>query len=92
MYIDRLNNEQDNQKFNNDDLKELKKLRVLDQKCWSILTEILKYAVFIVLLYQVAYSNISSSSMPYNKLFQYTFVQSQSSNDIGLYDVGIFFY
>jgi len=80
-------NENEHMKFHGDDLNEIKKIRILDQKCLSILKEVFIYIAFVCVLYEVAFSNLSSSSMQYNFLFQKNFVVAQSSNEIGLYDV-----
>ena len=89
-YVDRINdNHKQNNKLDNEDLIELKRIRNLDQKCWSILKEVFVYIVFIVVLYVVTFSNLSNSAMRYNRLFQSNFVEQQSSNEIGLYDVRI---
>jgi hypothetical protein len=87
-YVDRLNlNSQHQKKFNGEELKEMKRIRILDQKCLSIFKEIFIYIAFVVVLYEITFSNLSSSSMQYNFHFQNTFVRQQSSNEIGLNDV-----
>jgi transketolase len=92
-YVDRMNdNESEKVKFDSDDFEEMKKNRILDQKCWSIFKEVFIYVAFVCVLCEVAFSNLSSSSMQYNFLFRNNFVNSLSSNDMGLYDVKIFFY
>jgi hypothetical protein len=89
-YVDRINcNHQQHFQPDNEDLTELKRIRILDQKCWSILKEVFAYIVFIVVLFVVAFSNLSNSAMQYNRLFQSNFVEQQSSNEIGLFDVRI---
>jgi hypothetical protein len=89
-YVDRINDvHEQNNKLDNEDLIELKRIRNLDRKCWSILKEVFVYIVFIVVLYVVTFSNLSNSAMRYNHLFQSNFVEQQSSNEIGLYDVRI---
>ncbi len=91
-YVDRINaNVDESDKYDGEELNEMKRIRILDQKCWSILKEVLIYIVFMIVLYQVTFSNLSSSSMQYNFLFRNTFVQGQSSSEIGLYDVKLFF-
>ena len=65
----------------------MKRIIILDQKCWSIFKEIFIYIAFVAVLYEIAFSNLSSSSMQYNFHFQNTFVRPQSSNEIGLDDV-----
>ena len=70
---------------------EMKKNRILDQKCWTIFKEVFIYIVFVCILFEVAFSNLSSSSMQYNILFQNNFVQRLTKNETGLDDVCIFF-
>ena len=82
-----MNNENDNVNLAESELDELRRIRILDQKCWSILKEFLVYIIFIVVLYEVAFANISLSAKPFNQLYLYTFVHQQSANEIGLYDV-----
>jgi hypothetical protein len=53
------------------------------------LKEVFGYIVFIVVLFVVAFSNLSNSAMQYYRLFQSNFVEQQSSNEIGLFDVRI---
>ena len=84
-YIDRENNEFE--QIDDDDLKEIRRNRILDQKCWSILKEFMLYIVFVIILFQVTFSNVSLSSMQYNILFQNTFVTPQTPSEIGLNDV-----
>ncbi len=87
-YVDRLHlNSQHQNKFNEKDLKEMQRIRILDQKCLSIFKEIFIYIAFVVVLYEISFSNLSSSSMQYNFHFQNTFVRPQSSNEIGLNNV-----
>jgi hypothetical protein len=58
----------------------------------EILKEIGIYLIFLFFLYYVSFKNLSSSAYTYNQLFQQTFVDPQSSNEIGLNDVFIFKY
>jgi hypothetical protein len=88
MFVDRINNYEP-ERFDKEDLIELKRIRILDQKCWSILKEACINVVFMFVLYYVAFSNITASSMQYNFLYQNNFVKSQSSKEIGLFDVMI---
>jgi hypothetical protein len=81
------NNSQYQKKLNGEELAEMKRIRILDQKCLSIFKEIFIYIAFIVVLYKITFSNLSSSSMQYNFHFQNTFVHPKSSNETGLYDV-----
>ena len=87
-YVDRMNRDAfKDDKLNKEDLNELRRIRILDKKCWSIFEEVFIYIVFLMVLYQVAFSNLSSSSMQYNLLFQNTFVKSQSKTEIGIFKV-----
>jgi len=65
----------------------MKRIKILDQKCWSIFKEIFIYIAFVIVLFEISFSNLSSSSMQYNFHFQNTFVRPQSPNEIGLDDV-----
>ncbi len=90
-YVDRKNNDAHLiLPLNKNDLQNMIRKRTLDKKCWSILKEVFVYIAFICVLYEVAFSNLSSSSMQYNILFQNTFVRVQSLKEIGLYDVKIY--
>ena len=70
-----------------DDLKAMRRIRLLDIKFWSILNELSIYLVFLFLLYVVSFFNLNNSSFVYNQLFLNTFVNRQSLNEIGLHDV-----
>jgi hypothetical protein len=85
-FVDRINNYEP-ERFDREDLIELKRIRILDQKCWSILKEALINVVFLFVLYYVAFSNITASSMQYNFLYQNNFAKSQTPKEIGLFDV-----
>ena len=88
IYYDRLSNIKNKTlKFDRDDLNEMKRKRILDQKCWSILKEFVVFSIFVSVLYVVTFSNLSSSSMQYNILFKNNFVLQQSSNEIGINSV-----
>ncbi len=89
-YVDRKNNHcQEEGKFCEEDLIEMKRIKLLDQKCSEILKEFLIYIVFVTTLSVVTFTNLSNSSIQYNTLFQNTFVKQQTQNEIGLYDVRI---
>ena len=66
---------------------ELRKKRLFEVKMSQIIKEISIYSFFLIFLYVVAFSNLSSSSFQYNQLFITTFVEKQSSEEIGLNDV-----
>ncbi len=85
-YVDRINN-YESERFDREDLIELKRIRILDQKCWSILKEALINVAFLFVLYYVAFSNITPSSMQYNFLYQNNFAKPQTPKEIGLFDV-----
>ena len=70
-----------------EDLSEIKRNRILDQKCRSILKDFSEYIIFIFLLFEVTFSNLNNSALQYNILFQSNFVDSQSPNEINLYNV-----
>ena len=87
-YFDRINDDSNERgKLKEEYLNELKRIRVLDQKCWSIFKEVFIYIVFLVVLFEVAFSNLSYSAMQYNFLFQNNFVERQSASEIGLNEV-----
>lgn len=88
-YIDRINTDLHNNKLSQKELDEFKRIRTLDHMLWSIIKEVFIYVTFLIVLYVVSFSNVSTSSYTYYKLFLSTFVQSQSQNEIGLYDVNI---
>ena len=77
------------QKLDDSILEEHKRLRIMDKRLNEILKEIGIYLIFLFFLYYVSFKNLSSSAFTYNQLFQQTFVDSQSSNEIGLNDVFI---
>jgi hypothetical protein len=90
-YVDRNSDyKSEHGKIPDEDLNEMKRIRILDQKCWNILKEFLIYIVFVLVLFVVTFSNISKSSFNYNILFQNTFVQPQTISEIGLNDVRFF--
>ncbi len=66
---------------------ELRKKRLFEVKMSQIIKEIAIYSCFLIFLYVVAFSNLSSSSFQYNQLFITTFIEKQSSEEIGLNDV-----
>ena len=78
-------------KRDTDALIELKSKRVLEIMFKSLFKESLVYSSFLLCLYYVTFSNLSKSSLQYNKLFYGTFVQSQSLSERGLYEVNKFY-
>lgn len=48
------------------------------------------FLIFIVTLYIISFTNVSLSAFSYNELFQKSFVEKQSDDEIGLNDVNIF--
>ena len=67
----------------------MKNQRLLEKKLWSVVKEIFIFVAFLVVMYSVAYSNVSEYSYNYNKLFLNTFVISQSPNESSLGDVSV---
>jgi hypothetical protein len=74
-----------------DDLKEMRRIRLLDIQFLSILNEMAIYSIFLLLLYVISFFNLNNFSYIYNRLFLNTFVNRQSLNEIGLNDVIKFF-
>jgi len=68
-------------------LKELRRIRLLDIKLWSILNETVIFTMFLCVLYCVSYFNLNTSSFTYNQHFLNTFVHQQNSNEIALNNV-----
>ena len=75
------------QKLDDSNLEEHKHLRIMNKKLNEILKEIGIYLIFLAILYYVSFTNLSNSAFTYNRLFKNTFVDSQSSNEIGLNEV-----
>ena len=75
------------QNYDNCELEELKRIRIMDKKFNEITKEIGIYLTFLFFLYYVSFINYPSSSITYNQLFQNTFVQPQNLNKIGLKEV-----
>ena len=69
---------------NENNFKDLKRLRLWDQRFDEISRDIGVFLIFLFFLYFVSFSNLSDSSYLYNELFQTTFVQAQSPNEKGL--------
>jgi hypothetical protein len=87
-YLTNIENEFSNdQTLDSCDLDELKKLRLFDKRFDEIIKEIGIFCIFLIFLFVVAFSNLSSSSFIYNQLFQSTFIDPQSSSEIGFDDV-----
>ena len=74
---------------NKDDLIEMRRIRLLDLKLWSILNEVGIFGIFLFLVYVVSFLNLNNSSYTYNQLFLSTFVHKQSPKEFGLEDVKI---
>ncbi len=72
-----------------DDIKEMRRIRLLDLILWSILSEAGIYATFVLLLYVISFFNLNNSSFVYNQLFLDTFVNKRNQNEFGLTDVFI---
>ena len=86
--MERSNTQEDT--LDKNDLQELKRIRLLDLKLWSILQEVVFFLVFLFFLYVVSILNYSNSAFNYNQLFISTFVEPQSQYEIALYDVILF--
>jgi len=68
-------------------LKDLKRLRLWDKRFDEISRDIGVFLMFLVFLYYVSFSSLSDSSYIYNELFQTTFVQAQNPTEKGLDEV-----
>jgi hypothetical protein len=75
------------QTFDENKLKFFKRKRLFETKLRSVIKEIIIFVLFLFLLFVVAFSNTSSSSYQYNKIFQSTFVRRVKQNETGLKDV-----
>ncbi len=84
MFQKRHHDDVDSQVIKDWQLEEFKKRRIFEIKSRQILKEVIVYLVFLVFLYSVSFSNVSSSAKIYNKLFINTFVQQQDKYEIGL--------
>ena len=73
--------------FDDDELNEMRRIRLLDIKLWSILNEVGIYAIFLLILCLITFFNLNNSSYIYNQLFFSTFVNQQNQNELGLDDV-----
>jgi hypothetical protein len=69
------------------DLKELRRKRLLDIILWSILNEAGIFSLFLLILFVVTFFNLNNSSFIYNQLFKSTFDNKQSQNELGLNNV-----
>jgi 4-hydroxybenzoate polyprenyltransferase len=69
------------------DLKELRRKRLLDIILWSILNEAGIFSLFLLILFVVTFFNLNNSSFIYNQLFKSTFDNKQSQNEQGLNNV-----
>jgi hypothetical protein len=76
-----------NQTFDENDLRLLKRKRLFETKLRSVIKEILIFILFLFLLFVVSFSNTSSSSYQFNQIFQSTFVRRVKHNETGLEDV-----
>ena len=75
--------------FDDDELNEMRRIRLLDIKLWSILNEVCIYSIFLLILCLVTFFNLNNSSFVYNQLFYSTFVNKHNHNEIGLYNVNL---
>ena len=83
--------EEKSSKLDEDELKEMRRIRLLDIMLWSILNEVGIYSVFLMVLYAISFFNLNNSSFVYNQLFLSTFVNQQSQSELGLNNVFVFF-
>ena len=83
--------EEKSSKLDEDELKEMRRIRFLDIMLWSILNEVGIYVVFLMVLYAISFFNLNNSSFVYNKLFLSTFVNQQSQSGLGLKNVFVIF-
>jgi hypothetical protein len=74
-------------KLDADFIDQTRKNRLFEVKISLFIKEITIYLFFLVVLYVVAFSNLSSSSFQYKKLFLNTFVNKKDANDFGFNEV-----
>jgi hypothetical protein len=86
-YIPTFGHEKLRSYFDTYDLNELRKKRLFEIKMSQIMKEIFIYLLFLIILYVVAFSNLSSSSFQYNQLFLNKFVNKQKGEKMGLNEV-----
>ena len=82
-----IRNDKTRSKLDADDLNELRRNRMFEIIMNQIMKEFAIYLFFSVILYVVAFSNLSSSSFQYNQLFLNTFVHKHTGENLGLNDV-----
>ncbi len=87
VYVPTSGNENYLFKLDADDLNKLRKNRLFEIKMSQIMKEISIYFLFLLILYVVAFSNLSSSSFQYNQLFLNKFVHKQKGEHMGLNEV-----
>ena len=78
--------------FDDDELNEMRRIRLLDIIHWSILNEFCIYSLFLLVLFTISFYNLNNSSFIYNRLFFSTFVNQQSQSDLGLGNVFIIYF
>jgi len=59
----------------------------LKKEFWDIVKDIIRFSAFLVFLFIVAYSNLTDTSIFFNRLYQNTFVNAQNSEEMDLNDV-----
>ncbi len=84
--------EEKSSKLDEVELKEMRRIRLLDIIHWSILNEFSICSLFLLVLYTISFYNLNNSSFIYNRLFFSTFVNQQSQSDLGLGNVFIIFF
>ena len=86
----KIESEQD-EEFNHIYVSEFIRTRQFDQIFWAIFREGSIFFIFLIVLFTIAYLNISNSSYQYKQLFIRTFLTPMTADDIGFYDVIFFF-
>ncbi len=87
----KIESEQDEEEFNHIYVSEFKRTRQFDQIFGAIFREGSIFFAFSIVLFTIAYLNISNSSYQYNQLFIRTFLTPLTADDVGFYDVNFCF-
>jgi hypothetical protein len=66
------------------DLERHKRERILNKEFWNIIKDIIRFSAFLVFLFIIAYSNLTATSLYFNRLYKNTFVNAQNSEEMGL--------
>ena len=86
-----MENDDNLKEFHDHRNEEFKRKQKLDKIFWDMLKEMTLFFIFFFLLLVVAFMNNSNAAYSTNQLFKSTFVDSQTTEEIGLYDVNIAF-